>query len=105
FETERTLWELVTGGDDLGELRLTDAKIQIVVQEQGVNLSDLVKRPSQPAPAQGEPAKPAERKPTLSLKIANAILSVRGDSPQTPTATIGPLNLRASAHYDASGQR
>lgn len=105
FETERTLWQFITGGDDLGELRLTDATIVIVVQEEGVNLSDLVKRTPKSAPEEIGSAAPAERKPKLSLKLVNATLSVRGETPDAPAATLAPLNVRASADYDAAGQR
>lgn len=93
FESQKTLWSLI-GADDLGELRLDDADIQIVVLEEGVNLSELVKREGKP-----------DRQRTMSLVLKNASLAVRGTAPDFPETKLSSLNVNASLEYDNAGNR
>lgn len=95
FETEKTLWQFISDRNELGEVRVSGAKIHVIVQEEGVNLSDLVQR-SDPQTLD---------KPTLALTIANAALTIESKTQDVPPVTLQPLNLRASVDYDAAGQR
>lgn len=101
LSTDRALLQFLFAGSDLGEIRITEPHLEIVVTDGRTNLAAL-----QGAPDESESTElRAGRNQSIDVVIDRAQLSVRSSDPNQPEVVIGDVNLQARLENSSDSRR